>query len=120
MEYELEYDEGLGVIVGRLHGELDAAGARRVASDLTQLVLKHDCPLFLIDLRDGNITRSTLEIYTIPRAVKDVGVPGGVKRALVVGGITEDFDFLETASLNAGNLVKLFTDPHEALAWLKG
>ena len=119
MEYELEYDEALGVIVGRLHGELDAAGARRVASDLAQLVRKHDCRLFLNDLRDANITRSTLEIYSIPRVVKDVGVPGGMRRALVVGGITEDFEFLETASLNAGNLIKLFTDPDEALAWLR-
>lgn len=119
MEYDLEYDEGLGVIVGRLHGELDAAGARSMASDLVQLVREHDCQLFLNDLRDANITRSTLEIYSIPRVVKEVGVPGGMRRALVVGGITDDFDFFETASLNAGNLIKLFTDPDEALAWLK-
>lgn len=120
MNYELRYDGDLGIIRGVVHGKLDAAVARMVAGEVAQLVEDHGCRRFLIDLRGTQVTSSTLEIYTIPRVVKEVGVPGGLKRALVVTEITPDFEFLETASVNAGNLVRLFTEPEAALAWLKG
>ncbi len=120
MNFELSYDEDLDIIRGRLYGKLDAAVAKAVATDLAQLVRKHGCHRFLHDLREAQVTSSTLDLYSIPRIVKEAGVSGGIKRALVVAEITQDFDFLETASVNAGNQVKLFTDSEAALAWLKG
>lgn len=120
MYFELKYDEDLDIIRGRLQGMLDAAVAKSVANELAQLVRKHGCHRFLNDLREAQVTSSTLDLYSIPRVVKEAGVPGGLKRALVVAEITSDFDFLETTSVNAGNQLKLFTDPDAALAWLKG
>ncbi|MBA4378909.1 MAG: hypothetical protein C0395_09715 [Gemmatimonas sp.] len=120
MNHEFRYDEVQDVIMGRVQGRLDAAVAKEVATDLARLVREHGCRFLLMDLRGVQITSSTLEIYMIPRVVKEAGVSSGIKRALVVAEITPDFDFLETTSVNAGNLVKLFTDPEAALVWLKG
>ena len=120
MNLELKYDGDQDIIRGRVHGTLDAAVAKAVAGEVAQLVQNHGCHRFLIDLRGTQVTSSTIEIYSIPRVVKEVGVPGGLKRALVVTEITPDFDFLETTSVNVGNQVKLFTDPEAAIAWLKG
>lgn len=120
MSHEFRYDESQGIIMGRVQGRLDAAVVKDVATDLARLVGEHGCRRLLLDLRGALVTSSTHEIYVIPRVVKEAGVPGGIKRALVVAEITQDFDFLETASINAGNVIKLFTDPEAALAWLKG
>ncbi|MDO9171154.1 MAG: hypothetical protein Q7W29_04905 [bacterium] len=120
MNFELWYDEDQDIIRGRVHGKLDAAVAKGVAGELAPLVRKHGCHRFLNDLREAQVTSSTLDLYSIPRVVKEAGVSGGIKRALVVTEITPDFDFLETTSVNVGNQVKLFTDPEAALAWLKG
>jgi hypothetical protein len=120
MNHEFRYDEVQDIIMGRVRGRLDAAVARNVATDLARLVGEHGCRRLLMDLRGAQVTSSTLEIYSIPRVVKEAGVSGGIKRALVVAEITQDFEFLETTLVNAGNLVKLFTDPEAALTWLKG
>ncbi len=120
MNFELRYDGDHDIIRGRVHEKLDAAVAKAMAADLAQLVREHGCRRFLNDLREAQVTSSTLELYSIPRIMKGAGLPGSTKRALVVAEITPDFVFLETASVNAGNQVKLFTDPEAALAWLKG
>ncbi len=119
MNHEFRYDEAQDIIMGRLHGKLDAVVAKEVATDLARLVGEHGCRRLLMDLRGAQVTSSTLEIYTIPRVVKEAGVSGSIKRAVVVAEITQDFEFLETASVNMGSQVKLFTDPEAALAWLK-
>lgn len=120
MNHELRYDGNLDIIMGRMHVPVDAASVRNVAQDLAKLVREHGCLRLLMDLRDMPATSSTLDLYAIPRIVKDLGVPAGLKRAMVVSEISSDFEFLETTSVNAGNLFKLFTDTEAALAWLKG
>jgi len=119
MNYKLSYDENNKLIIGRIEGIVDAKLVKKMAVDLAALLQKHKCNKVLNDLRKASLTKSIFDIYNIPRIVDDSGVPLSSKRALVVKEKNSDFKFLETASVNIGHQLKIFTDFDDAVEWLK-
>jgi len=120
MKYELKYDEEKDLITGQIHGEFDSSVVSKMGSDLGEMIRKHNCFRLLNDLRDATITPETLDIYAMPRAVEKTGEAVRCRRAILVNPPLEDFDFLETVSVNMGHQFKIFTDAEVALEWLQG
>ena len=118
MKYDLAYDEERDLIVGHVHDGLDASLALKMSSDLANLIRTHGCYRLLNDLRDAEITSSTLEIYAMPRAIAKFKEANRCKRALVVSGRLDNYRFLETVSLNIGQQLRIFTDIETAVDWL--
>lgn len=118
MTYTLDYDTERHIITGKMWGNIDASVVKQMAADLLPLMQMHNCYRVLNDLRYASISSETIQIYNMPRSVASVKVPAKTKRALVLREVTDDFLFLETASINAGQRLKLFTDLESARAWL--
>lgn len=119
MKYQLSYDKQRDLINGKIEGEIDPDLVEKMASELAALVISTGCHKLLNDLRGAKITHSTLDIYQMPRIVDRHGVLKKCKRALLVSESSEDFEFLETVSLNVGQQVRVFKEPQAAIDWLK-
>jgi hypothetical protein len=74
----------------------------------------------LNDLRGVERHLSLLDIYNLPKMSGEFGFPPRTKRAFVFSEDAKDYQFFETVSVNRGQLVKIFEDIDEALAWLTG
>jgi len=118
MGYELSYDAEKKIIRGRVLGELNPSLVKNMAVDLEKLGRKHKCPRLLNDLREAVISKSLLDIYSMPRVVEQAGMQKSFRRAIVVNPPVNDYRFLETVSVNEGQEVRVFSDPEEALRWL--
>ncbi len=120
MNYELKYDEERNLIMGQVHGEFDSRVVAKMVSDLGAMIREHDCYRLLNDLRDAKITPETLDIYGMPRVIEKTREAVRCRRAILVTPPLEDFLFLETASVNMGQQIKIFTDEEAAIEWLQG
>lgn len=118
MGYELSYDAEKKIIRGRVLGELNPSLVKNMAVDLEKLGRKHKCPRLLNDLREAVISKSLLDIYSMPRVVEQAGMQKSFRRAIVVNPPVNDYRFLEIVSVNEGQEVRVFSDPEEALRWL--
>ncbi len=118
MGYELSYDAEKKIIRGRVLGELNPSLVKNMAVDLEKLGRKHKCPRLLSDLREAVISKSLLDIYSMPRVVEQAGMQKSFRRAIVVNPPVNDYRFLEIVSVNEGQEVRVFSDPEEALRWL--
>jgi hypothetical protein len=118
MGYELSYDAEKKIIRGRVLGELNPSLVKNMAVDLEKLGRKHKCPRLLNDLREAVISKSLLDIYSMPRVVEQAGMQKSFRRAIDVNPPVNDYRFLETVSVNEGQEVRVFSDPEEALRWL--
>ena len=118
MGYELSYDAEKKIIRGRVLGEFIPSLVKNMAVDLEKLGRKHKCPRLLNDLREAVISKSLLDIYSMPRVVEEAGMQKSFRRAIDVNPPVNDYRFLETVSVNEGQEVRVFSDPEEALRWL--
>lgn len=108
MGYELSYDAEKKIIRGRVLGELNPSLVKNMAVDLEKLGRKHKCPRLLNDLREAVISKSLLDIYSMPRVVEEAGMQKSFRRAIDVNPPVNDYRFLETVSVNEGQEVRVF------------
>lgn len=118
MNFSLHYDAEMNIIRGRVWGALDLEGVRSMAGAVATLSRQTGCRKLLNDLRDATISASTMEIYMLPRVVDREGLVSGIKRALLVRELVEEFRFLETVFINHGQQVRLFQDADDGVRWL--
>lgn len=120
MKYKLSYDQEQDLIVEKVEGEIDPHAVKAMATEFAELVNRSGCRKLLNDLRGAHITSSTFDIYNMPRIVDTQGVPISCRRAFLLSGSSEDFNFLETVSINVGQQVRIFiNDMEAALEWLR-
>jgi len=75
---------------------------------------------YLFDLRDSPNVQTIVDNYEFAyREMPDFGFSRQSRSALLVRPDDRSHDFIETAFLNAGYLVKLFRDAAAAIAWLE-
>ncbi|MCE9613120.1 MAG: hypothetical protein K8T26_02520 [Lentisphaerae bacterium] len=120
MNYRISYDHERDLIYGSVEGDLDPALVKAMAAEFASIVASTGCRKLLNDLRNARITHSPLDIHSMPRIIDTQGVSLVCRRALLISEPSEDFEFLETVSLNFGQQVRLFYNLEAALEWLKG
>lgn len=103
-----------------MFGGFHASDLPGFASEVVALLDKHSCVRVLSDLREVDLRLSMIDLYNIPKLVTEAGVKQNVKRAVVFGKAAEDYEFLETISVNRGQIFRVFTDFDEAQTWIKG
>ena len=118
MPYEIKYDSEGNCLMCRMFGEITYSILPTFASDADDLLGKHDCHLLLNDLREADLQLSTLDLHEIPKLLSQFDHIAFCKRALVVSGNMDDYQFFETVSVNRGDNVKIFRSFDEAEQWL--
>lgn len=120
MKYEIIYSEEKKLVMGKVDGYFDLSLVSEMAGKMAKLNQEKDCGKILTDLRDAEITNSTMEICRMPKAMSDAGLPRMCMIALLIREVKPDYRFLETVSMNHGQQVELFNDMGAAMAWLNG
>lgn len=118
MKYEIIYSEEKKLVMGKVDGYFDLSLVSEMAGKMAKLNQEKDCGKILTDLRNAEITSSTMEICRMPKAMSDAGLPRMCMIALLIREVKPDYRFLETVSMNHGQQVELFNDMGAAMAWL--
>ena len=120
MPYKIKYDADTKCMMCRMFGQLHSSDLPGFASESSAFLKQHNCGLILNDLREVDLHLSTIDLYNIPKLVAGAGIKHNTKRAIVFSKDAEDYQFLETVSVNCEQFVRVFTDFDEALTWFKG
>lgn len=120
MTFELRYDQKCNCIIGSFIGNMNLEAIKEYAKEIKKTVSKYNCKHFFNDLRGANINLSITDIYYIPNLLIQFGIDRRWRIAIVILKESEDSSFFETVALNRRFRVKVFTDPNEAMIWLKG
>ena len=118
MSFNVYYDKEYNCIVGKYSGTLNIDAVKQYASQTLKLSEEYGCKRSLIDLLEAEPRFSITEIYNLPRVMLDIGIGSEWRRAILISGLTDDYYFYETVSVNRGLAVKMFTDKEKALKWL--
>lgn len=118
MKYDIVYLEKEKVVKGTVHGYFDLLAVSEMACKCAKLYEEMNCDRILTDLRDAEITDSTMEICRMPKAINDAGLPRMCMIALLINEVKPSYRFLETVSINHGQQLELFHDPEAAMEWL--
>ena len=118
MDFEFKYSEEKKMILGRVSGELELPVLTKMTLELKKLSEAHNCMKCLSDMRESPVPESIIDIFDVPKAVSKAGDMGNFKYAMIVKEVRDQWEFLETISVDRGQRVKIFTDFDEACAWL--
>ena len=121
MNWKISHNTIDKILVIKTEGVIDIATANAMRADGVEQIRKHGYLRCLLDHSDAKeYTLSTLDIYTLPKKYKELGIPYNFRMALVVPeNLRKDMRFFETVCRNNGYLASVFFDMDSALAWLK-
>ena len=117
--FEVSYDKKRDCLVGSFTGTLDLKTIAQFAKAIAAAAQTHDCKRFLNDMRKAKVDFSTVELYRMPGVLDASGLDPSWRRAIIASKQLKDYRFFETVAQNQGYSVRVFTDPDEALTWLK-
>ena len=125
MSHTIIYNSTEHTIEIKVQGDFFLTEAQEIITEAVQIIKAQNCFLVLNDMREATIKLSFLEIYELPKTLRDIFASSGLnvhklKQALVVKKDLKDFDFYETVTVNRGQSVKYFFDMDEARQWLSG
>ena len=124
LEYAIDLDHGLGVVLLRARGELNWDNAREVSLKAREEAVMHGYGVFF-DFRAVTLDASFAEMYRYPREAQPLVDPAlrTPKCALLVrsGKDEAHWRFFEDSTRNAGLDDKIFVeDEKSALEWASG
>ena len=118
MDFEIKYSEEKKMILGRVSGELELPVLKKLTLELKKLAEVHNCRKCLSDMRETPVPESIIDIFDAPKAVSEAGDMSNFRCAMIVKEIREQWEFLETISINRGQQIRIFTDFNDGEAWL--
>jgi hypothetical protein len=122
MEWANDYIEKDCIVYMKTSGPADWEGNRKMCEKALAVGRSNGSQRFLVDHRNLEHGLSTLQVDDLPRMLKQIGVAAQDKIALVFdpsSPISESFSFFRDSAFLESLQVRNFTDPDEAIAWLK-
>ena len=120
MDYEISISENLDYIVIRFHKPMTTELSLRCGPEIMQLAEEKNIKQFLFDVRGSrNIQSVGKNYYFAYRDIEEFGFPRASRSAFLVDKNDRSHEFITTAFLNAGYIVKLFHDENSAVKWLE-
>jgi hypothetical protein len=120
MEYVINISENKLYIIIRVKGQMDPLSAMKYTEEAHVLAKEIGLDKFLIDLTNATNTLHVLENYEFAyeKVAPNPKINKLAKVAMLVSRNDHSHDFVETVSINAGLLVKLFRNKEAALNYL--
>lgn len=120
MAYSITLSERSEYIILKITGETNRRSTGEVVAEAHALGKETGIHRYLMDLREARNTDRIFDQYEFVR--EDLPRIEDFNRAAVVAALVapndHSHDFVETATRNAGLLIKLFTDLDTAIAYL--
>jgi len=123
MSYITSYNSKTHVIESKFIQNLNYIEVKGFISDGALISKENNCPFFLSDYRQVRLKLSTIEIFKVPQLMQGEFASLNLRvnrliRAVVAAEDLKDYLFYETAAINRGQHLKVFTDIDEAKKWL--
>lgn len=118
MAYQVTYIPEDDIVQVTVDGEFNFEAVLNLSSNLVRELAENGSHRVLNDQRKARLKLSTLEIFKLPRVAKAFGLANNTKVAIVFHENKKDYRFIESAALNHGYFVKIFSDIDEAKNWL--
>jgi hypothetical protein len=120
MDYEISVSENKRHIIIKISSPMTAELGRRCGVQAADIAKQNNIDRYLFDLRGAPNVDTVQSNYQFAyNDLADFGFPRGSRSALLTDAGDESHNFLETLFLNAGYIVKVFSDPDHAVAWLE-
>jgi hypothetical protein len=122
MEWEIDYLEKDGIVRMKTSGPATFDHNKKMSEEALALARKNGSNRFLVDHRDLEHGLSTLQVDDMPKMLKQIGVTSEDRIAIVfdpTSPMSDAFSFFRNTSFLESLQVRNFTDPDEAIAWLK-
>ena len=123
MSYITSYNSKTHVIESKFVQNLNFVEVKGFISDGALISKENNCPFFLSDYRQVRLKLSTIEIFKVPQLMQGEFASLNLRvnrliRAVVAAEDLKDYLFYETAAINRGQHLKVFTNIDEAKKWL--
>jgi hypothetical protein len=118
MDYTLSVDEQAGVLCVEARGEMTRAEVADMTRAVGEKAREQGLTQFLFDVRETRTSMSFGDAFALAVNPEERGLQRNVRRAIVHTGMDEEYRHFETVSLNHGFIVKVFSDPAQAMEWL--
>lgn len=119
MEFSVSYEEGLGVVSGRIEGDLTVENAAEYFARVGEVAGKKGCLKVLTDVRRARLDASEGEMLELAEALNTMGVEAKLWRAIVVDDDVKGYKVWDNCCFRQGHhQVKLFLDLRKAIDWL--
>ena len=117
--FKVYYDEEQKCLICSLEGKVGFETIKKYAEKILETGDKHQCKSFLNDLQKVRTAFSLTDVIEIMSIMTEMGFDDSWKRAMVVDKESLEYSFYEALILNEAINLKLFTNPYEAMIWLK-
>ena len=122
MKWTIDYLEKDGIVYMKTSGPTNWEETIKMCEKALAVGRSNGSHRFLVDHRNLEHGLSTLQVDDLPGMLKQIGVAAQDKIALVFdpsSPISESFSFFRDSAFIESLQVRIFTDPDEAIAWLK-
>lgn len=122
MDWTINYLKEDGIVSAKASGIMDWDEHKKFADELYPLANEHGVHRILVDFRQVQPNFTILQIDDLPRMLGEIGVGPEFKIASVYDPASphgHEFEFFNNVATLLSIKVKQFTDPDEAVAWLK-
>ncbi|SMF95947.1 hypothetical protein SAMN02949497_3325 [Methylomagnum ishizawai] len=120
--WRVTYHSDNGVVEAVFGGELTPDELRTAVEATLEAARRHANFLVLADCLELRGGHSLFDLYALVDFLEASGIPPNFKEALLMPGAGREWfegvEFWETACLNRGLAVRIFSDRAAALAWL--
>lgn len=121
MAWAANYNRDQNLVELIYKGTVSPADLHEALLAAAKLARENNCILFLADCTDMEGGHSVVDLYGLISLYESVGLQLNMKEALLLPSLKspkEDVEFYETACLNKGFNVKVFSYKEKALEWL--
>ncbi len=125
MPYNITYNEEHKIIESVFTGTVNIEDLIDLMKSETDLSLRHDCYLSLIDFTRAKIDIDTMTIYNIPNLIEQIARPLGENKhktrwAMLANKSDVNLAFIEIVTQHRGLKLQLFNSTDIAMLWLLG
>ena len=117
--FKVYYDEEQECVIASLEGKAGFEMLKKYAKKILETGDKHQCKTLFNDLQKEEPAFSLIDFVEIMSMMTSIGFDNSWKTAMVVAKDSLGYRFYEALILNEAIHLKLFTNPHEAMIWLK-
>ena len=120
MDRSISVSENHDYIIIRVHKPMTTELSLRIGPEITRLAAEKSINRFLFDVRGSvNIQSVTKNFWFANKDIESFGFPRASRSAFLVDKNDRSHDFITTAFLNAGYIVRIFNDENSAIRWLE-
>lgn len=121
MAWSVSVDERTRIVTTVYAGLMPPAALRQAVEATLRVCMEHECVRLLADCSQLDGGHTVMDLYDAAAAVGAVPGVARLKEAVIMPtrpGATDTVTFWETAAINRGIQVQLFSSRDDAVAWL--